>query len=357
VLFRDKLLVRKGGFCFASEDATLPAMADDENEEGKKNPCCWIKVNRLYEMLNEIGDDSGKVLDIAHSIINNRAPDLPRSLQTNVSKNTLIFYNQFFKYPVVGISRVDLPVEDRDKSRRMVVELFRRLNDGGTRLSSYDLVAAVFKGYSWKMEAFLEGLCAEYADIGLSQDNLIKLLFILRDMPTKDMSDVREEDAEFAMQNVARIRSALAGVKDFLSKAHLEYFYNTNRASFVPLYFIAYHLFHSSLADSQLQGYFTKADTTCTDFVLIRNWMFHSLLNDVFRSKGAGWIPYKTGINKIHSVVSQHKGQAFPTAAIFDVYVNHPLPGFKTSYPKNRQKRPLILDDTQFFQKQSVAGH
>ena len=99
-LFMD--LVRKGGFCFASEDATLPTMADDENEEGKKNPCCWVKVNRLYEMLNDIGDDSGKVLDVAYGIIDNRAPDLPRELQGNVSKNVLIFYNQFFKYPVVG---------------------------------------------------------------------------------------------------------------------------------------------------------------------------------------------------------------------------------------------------------------
>lgn len=333
-LFMD--LVRKGGFCFASEDATLPTMADDEDVEGKKNPCCWIKVNRLYEMLNEIGDNPGKVLDVANWIIDNRAPNLPRELQANVSKNVFIFYNQFFQLPVVGICRVDLPVNDRDKSRRMVVELFRRLNDGGTRLSSYDLVAAVFKSYSWKMEEFLEGLCGEYADIGLSQDNLIKLLFILRDMPTKDMSDVREEDAEFAMQNVTRIKNALAGVRDFLNKAHLEYFYKANRASFVPLYFIAYHLFHSRLEDAQLAGYFTKADTTCTDFVLIKKWMFHSLLNDVFRSKGAGWIPYKTGVNKIHGVMVRHKGGAFPTDAIFDVYVNHPLSGFKTTYTEDR---------------------
>ena len=329
-------LVRKGGFCFAADDASLPAEADDEDVEGKKNPCCWLKVNRLYEMLNGIGDDAGRVMDVADSIMENRAEDLPRDLQKKVIKNTGIFYNQFFKYPVIGISCVTLPLEDREKSRRMVVELFRRLNDGGTRLSSYDLVAAVFKGFSWKMEGFLEGLCKDFEDIGLTQDNLIKLLFILRDMPTKDMSDVREEDAEFAMQNSGRIRNALVGVRDFLKKAHLEDYYKSNRASFVPLYFIAYHLFHSALADSQIPNYFTKADTTCTDFVLIRNWMLHSLLNDVFRSKGAGWIPYKTGVNKIHACICGHKGGAFPMDDIFAVYVNHPLSNFSTTYTGDR---------------------
>ena len=62
-------LVRKGGFCFAADDASLPAEADDEDVEGKKNPCCWIKVNRLYEMLNGIGNDAGRVMDVADSIM------------------------------------------------------------------------------------------------------------------------------------------------------------------------------------------------------------------------------------------------------------------------------------------------
>ena len=273
---------------------------------------------------------------VAFSIISNRTKGLSPELQQKVITNTCIFYDQFFKYQVIGISCVSLPKEDREKSQRMVVELFRRLNDGGTRLSSYDLVAAIFKGFSWKMEGFLEGMCRDFADIGLTQDNLIKLLFILRDMPTKDINDVRDEDAEFAMKNSGRIRKALEGVRDFLKKAHLEAYYTSTRASFVPLYFIAYHLFHSNLQDTQLSGYFTKADTTCEDYVLIRNWMLHSLLNDVFRSKGAGWIPYKTGINKIHSCMKQHKKMAFPVEDILNIYRNHPLSNFSTDYTPER---------------------
>lgn len=329
-------LVRKGGFCFATNDAALPSEADDEDIEGKKNPCCWIMVNRLYEKLNKIGDAFDRVRSVAIQIMGKRVDSFTNDLKERIINNTQTFYYIFFQKKIVGVCCVDLPADDREKSRRMVVELFRRLNDGGTRLSSYDLVAAFFKSFSWKMEGFLEGLCKDYANIGMTQDNLIKLIFILRDMPTKDMSDIREEDADFAIKNQARINNALAGVTAFLQMAELYNYYISNRISFVPLYFIAYHLFHSPLHESQLPFYFAKAETMCSDFVLIRNWMLHSLLNDVFRSKGAGWIPYKTGVNKIHACISRHKGKAFPSNEILKIYVDHPLTSFSTVYDEER---------------------
>lgn len=83
-------------------------------------------------------------------------------------------------------------------------KLFRRLNDGGTKLSSYDLVASMFKGYDYKMEQFLDNVVAENSDIGIDQDILIKLLLILNDKPSKEMSDLMAEDAEFATMNVFR---------------------------------------------------------------------------------------------------------------------------------------------------------
>ena len=53
-------------------------------------------------------------------------------------------------------------------------------------------------------------------------------------------------------------------------------------------------------------------------------WLRLSLLNRVF-SRGCGWIPYKTGIKKIHAVMQDSKGNAFPKDRLFMVYAGHPL--------------------------------
>ncbi len=53
-------------------------------------------------------------------------------------------------------------------------------------------------------------------------------------------------------------------------------------------------------------------------------WLQLSLLNKVF-SRGCGWIPYKTGIRKIHAVMYNNKGKRFPKDSLFKVYELHPL--------------------------------
>ncbi|MGL1465805.1 hypothetical protein ACSTI9_00340, partial [Vibrio parahaemolyticus] len=76
----------------------------------------------------------------------------------------------------LGVSKVSVNKSfDEVTNKQRIVELFRRLNDGGTRLSSFDLVASVLKGYEWEMESFLEETLKSYEEIGLTQDNLIKL--------------------------------------------------------------------------------------------------------------------------------------------------------------------------------------
>jgi hypothetical protein len=65
------------------------------------------------------------------------------------------------------------------KTRQRIVELFRRLMMAEQDLSSFDLVASILKGFSWEMEGFLKEMLEKYQDIGLSQDNLIKLIFLL----------------------------------------------------------------------------------------------------------------------------------------------------------------------------------
>jgi len=213
------------------------------------------------------------------------------------------------------------------------VELFRRLNDGGTKLSSFDLVASILKGFDWRMEGFLREILSQYDDIGLTQDNLIKLIFILQDNHNKEMANIEDSDANFAILNKEKIESSLYATKQFLKHSKLYDYYKDGSRSFIPLFFIAYHLFHKKLESDKIKSYFNNFETGNSDYIPMKNWLYHSLLNGVFRSRGAGWVSYKTGIRKLLSVIKDFKNEEFPLKDFFDVYIQHPL-NFELNYSK-----------------------
>jgi hypothetical protein len=187
------------------------------------------------------------------------------------------------------------------------------------------LVASVLKGFSWKMEGFLDKTLEEYEIIGLSQDNLIKLIFLLQDDHKKEMASIEAIDAEFAISNKDRINNTLKSVKDFLIHSELYNYYKDGKRSFIPLFFIAYHIFHKDIDTSNILNYFDNFDSGNTDYPLMYDWIYHSLINGVFKSRGAGWIPYKTGVRKILEAIKPHKKGLFPKNKLFDVYTSHPV--------------------------------
>ena len=215
--------------------------------------------------------------------------------------------------------------EDVVKSRQKIVELFRRLNDGGTKLSAFDLAASKMKGFDWKMESFLDDVLRRNAEIGLSQDNLLKLVFLLRNNYSKEMLDIDESDASFAVENKDRIDQCLSLTLKFLKISKLFSYYSDKRPSFIPIFFICYHLFYSKIETANLDDYFANFDTSNSDYRYIKRWVVLSLLNGVFKSRGAGWIPYKTGIRKILYVMSKNQGKMFPCNELFSMYKSHPL--------------------------------
>ena len=98
-----------------------------------------------------------------------------------------------------------------------------------------------FKGYDYKMEQFLDNVVAENSDIGIDQDILIKLLLILNDKPSKEMSDLMAEDAEFAAMNNERIQATLRALKNFLNiSGNYHWFATKKNRSAIPLYFLTY---------------------------------------------------------------------------------------------------------------------
>lgn len=313
-------------FKFENDTTKLPKISK-ENIDRNIAEHFWYPVAGLLEKLKNTGKYKQVVKEIIdnHSIIDDDKKD-------HIEENILAFYENVLNSDTLGISKVvinkSLPELD---NRQRIVELFRRLNDGGTRLSSFDLVASILKGFAWEMEGFLSEMLEKYQDIGLTQENLIKFIFLLQDNFNKEMASIEGSDADFAIKNRERIKSTIKALKDFLECSKTYDYYKDGNRSFVPLFFIAYHLFHKQIDNNKLEHYFDNYEAGNTDFPLMKRWLYHSLINGVFRSKGAGWIPYKTGIKKILGAIKNYKDKPFPIQQLFQVYIDHPIT-FTTTY-------------------------
>jgi hypothetical protein len=313
-------------FKFEKEENKLPKISK-ENIDRKIQEHFWYPAKELFRRLKDTNDED----QVADEIIRNSL--ITEALKkTHIIKNVKAFYKNVITAETLGISKVVINKSLPEiENRQRIVELFRRLNDGGTRLSSFDLVASILKGFSWEMEGFLIEMLDKYQDIGLTQDNLIKLIFLLQDNHNKEMASIEATDAEFAINNRERIQATIKALKDFLEYSKTYDYYKEGNRSFIPLFFISYHLFHKNIDNNSLINYFNNYETGNEDFPLMKRWLYHSLINGVFRSRGAGWIPYKTGIKKILETIKTYKNRVFPISELFQVYISHPIT-FTTTY-------------------------
>jgi hypothetical protein len=276
----------------------------------------WHRVSSLFEAIKGLGENADSLVD---DLLNDEEKADTVKVST-LRANVAAFQKNIFDRKRLGVDSVSLDrTQPQVKNRQRIVELFRRLNDGGTALSSYDLFASMLKGFNWRMEAFLDDLLAAHRGIGLNQDNLIKLVFLLQGDPRKDMDSIAPEDANFAVENQQRIASALKQTHAFLEAAKLKDYFASGNRSFIPIYFIAYHLFYQNAGD----GHFENFDTSHSDFKLMRDWVYHSLLNCVFRSRGMGWDANRTGVARILEVMEANQALPFPLTALLDHYRNH----------------------------------
>lgn len=313
-------------FKFEKDENKLPKISK-ENIDRKIPEHFWYPVKTLLEKLKNTGKYRQVVREIIdkHQITDDTKKD-------HIEENILSFYENVLNSETLGISKVVINKSLPEiENRQRIVELFRRLNDGGTRLSSFDLVASILKGFSWEMEGFLKEMLERYQDIGLTQDNLIKLIFLLQDNHNKEMASIEATDAEFAIKNMDRIKATIKALKIFLECSKTYEYYKEGNRSFIPLFFISYHLFHKNIDNNALENYFSNYETGNVDYPLMKQWLYHSLINGVFRSRGAGWIPYKTGINKILEEIKNHRNETFQKSKLFQVYKDHPIT-FTTTY-------------------------
>lgn len=316
-------------FKFENDASRLPKQSKD-NIDRKIPEHNWYLVSSLLKRLKDTNDEDQVASEIIK--VRNITDDTKKN---HITKNVKALYKNILTSETLGISKVVINKSlDETNNRQRIVELFRRLNDGGTKLSSFDLVASILKGFAWEMEGFLDETLKNYQEIGLSQDNLIKLIFLLQENHTKEMASIEGADADFAIKNRERIKSTLKALKDFLIHSKLYDYYKEGNRSFIPLFFIGYHLYHKQITNQELESFFDNFDAGNTEFPKIKKWIYYSLVNGVFRSKGAGWIPYKTGIRKLLEKIQEYKNSDFPVDELFQVYIDHPIT-FTTNYDRS----------------------
>lgn len=307
-------------FKFTKDYNLLPKKSKDSTNR-KTDSHCWYHVKKLLEELKKTNNDRS----VAKKIIKDLqiVSEADREL---IEMNVAAFYRNVISGETLGLSLVTVDKSLADvANRQKIVELFRRLNDGGTRLSGFDLVASVLKGFDWKMEEFIEDTLTQFKDIGVDQDNFIKLIFLLQDNSSKEVAEISATDSTFAVDKKDRIKSCLISLRKFLQYANLYTYYKEGGKSFIPLYFIVYNLFHKNLSNQQIEAIYDNYDTGNIEFPLIKKWIYLSLINGIFKSKGAGWIPYKTGVKKLLEVLSIHKNAIFPYGSVIEMYKNYGL--------------------------------
>lgn len=151
-------------FKFEKEENKLPKISK-ENIDRRIKEHFWYPAKELLRRLKNTNDED----QVADEVIKNNQVDDDKK-KSHIIKNIKAFYKNVITAETLGISKVvinkSLPEID---NRQRIVELFRRLNDGGTRLSTFDLVASILKGFSWEMEGFLKEMLDKYQDIGLKK--------------------------------------------------------------------------------------------------------------------------------------------------------------------------------------------
>lgn len=306
---------------FAKDYDKLPKEVDNFNGT-KKKETLWYSIATLFQELKSAG---GQYKVVANNIFR-RYSSLTDECKEQIKDNIELISNQIFTAKNIGLCDVMINLNyDVIQNRQHVVELFRRLNQGGTKLDGLELMASKLKGFDPDNEIFLNEV-KEFEDIGFSQDEIIKLIFILRDDHKKSLADIDKSDSDFIKNNSERIKKALNCTRKFLQNSHLYTFYSTYKPSIIPLYFIVYYSYHKEDIDTtSLENYFDNFDTNNFEYKLIYKWIYLSLLNRIFRRRGAGWTAYSTGIRKILEIIKNTKNKSFPIDSIFQMYLEHPL--------------------------------
>ena len=299
-------------FMFAENFAHLPDTLPDDCD-GAVHPTVWISIRELFDKIKSCPD----ARRLSRSLLRTRtglSTEEQERFEDNVSRMAGVISDD-----CVGVCEVALDVTRDEKDNRLrIVHLFQKLNQGGTVLSGIELMRSKLKALNADNEKFLTNVKDEYADIGLDQDGIIRYVFLLQDQVNKDIVDICDADSDFITQNEVRIYASLDALRKFLEHEGLADYVKTWRVSSVPMYLLAYYLYHQNVTVEELREYF-EHDIRDENRLRISKWIHMTFLNRAFQ-RGRGWDPNKTGRRLVFELLSATKGGYFPLDEIIKLY-------------------------------------
>lgn len=196
-----------------------------------------------------------------------------------------------------------------------MVELFRRLNDEGMKLSALDLVASKLKGFDYRIENFLDEVVDENSDIHFGEDEIVKMVLTLTGRPLKDIANLSGDESDFVIKNSARIKQTLQALKNFLRKSgDYNWFAYGKTISPISLYLLAYHIYYFSERNNI--NPFDVIEKDAANFANMKKWLKLSWLNGIWR-KGCGWEPVKKRYTRTSQRIGKISRANFPCRGTF----------------------------------------
>ncbi len=199
---------------------------------------------------------------------------------------------------------------ERDANLDKVLQIFIRVNSGGTKLSYSDLLLSIatasWKGVNAREEIQrLVAMLNSYGDeMTFTKDFVLKSCLVLA-----DVADIKFKVDNFNALNMDRILEHWPGIKDALClTVQLVRSFGLNDRSLLSnnaLVPIAYYLHRRGARANYL-----TSRSTADDRIAIRRWLATVLLRGTFGSMA------DTILAAIRGVLASHSTDAFPTRAI-----------------------------------------
>ena len=285
-----------------------PAMKDDE-ELGLKYDLRFLTDKEAAA--EEGGEDKwfrvGAVLGLA-----NAGPAIMQELtRRNIAGSADAFQRLYDLYEAIRVLKPMNYFLVTDQDADKVLEIFVRVNSGGTTLSYSDLLLSMATNQWRDLDAREEvrSLVAEInsnagRQFSFSKDVVLKTALTIADV------DVRFKVTNFTQSNMAKVEEAWPQIKGALLRAATllqQFGYNernlTANSVIVPL---AYYLHLRGATDSYLDSTANAADR-----LALQRWVTRSLIK-----RGIWGSGLDTLLTRIRDVLRENAGSDFPVAAV-----------------------------------------
>ncbi|MEY9424934.1 uncharacterized protein with ParB-like and HNH nuclease domain [Bradyrhizobium ottawaense] len=267
----------------------------------------WVSFPELFTRIKNVGD-------VLMFMTMNRISSAPQE-KRELAAQTLAKICESFN----TLGNVNYFLE-READLEKVLQIFIRINSGGTKLSYSDLLLSIATA-SWTgtdarqaIHGFVDELNSVSDELTVDQDFVLKSALVLSDLP-----DVKFKVENFNSQNMATIEAAWPSIRAALSLAvHLAASFGLTDRSLLSanaLIPVAYYLKKKGATDSYLHS-----STSATDRSIIRGWLTKILLRGTFGSMA------DTVLSALRGVL-----QATPSAAFPEAQINERLLGLNRS--------------------------